>query len=422
MSQTCMRLLLLLLAVWLPGQVLAAEGRKPPTKVTEKLSQAVYEQMQTAQNAMEAEDLAGAEAALNTLLDRQDKLNDYERAQLHNFLAAVHYEQGRVEDTIADYVALLRIEGAPEQLRSNALFRLAQLFFVQESYARSVQLLDRWMQSVDSVRPEAYMLKAQALYQLERYAEAEAPILAALKEARERGQAFAEGWLSLLRAVYYEMGEYPKAIKVLDQMLQRWPKPAYYKQIAGMLGLIEQQKAQLSLMRAADSSQMLDSEFEVLNLARLYMAEDAPYPAISVLQEALAAGTVKASADNLQLLAQAMALARDSEGQIPVLARAASMAQDADLYIYLGQAQLSLYRWADAAESLQKALDIGGVDRRGSVYMQLGTAWFNQKRYSRASQAFKEATAFPEQAEAARQWVRYVGQEVARQKAMSGEG
>ncbi|MGB1557846.1 MAG: tetratricopeptide repeat protein [Oceanococcaceae bacterium] len=417
-----LRLLALLLALGLPLHGLAAEGRKPPTKVTEKLSQAVYEQMQAAQQAMEADDLDAAEAALQKLLDRVDKLNDYEQAQLHNFLAAVHYEQGRVEDTIADYVALLRIEAAPEQLRSNALFRLAQLFFVQEDYARSVQLLDRWMQSVDSVRPEAYMLKAQALYQLERYAEAEGPILQALKEARQRGQPFAEGWLSLLRAVYYELGDYPKAIKVLDQMLQRWPKPAYYKQIAGMLGLIEQQKAQLSLMRAANSSQMLDSEFELLNLARLYMAEDAPYPAIALLQEAMQSGALEESADNLQLLAQAMALARDSAGQIPVLARAASMARDADLYVYLGQAQLSLYRWADAADSLQKALDIGGLDRRGSVYMQLGTAWFNLKRYSRASQAFREATAFADQASAARQWVNYVNQEVARHKAMQGEG
>ena len=422
MSFPLLRLLALLLALCLPWHSLAAEGRKPPTKVTEKLSQAVYEQMQAAQQAMEADDLDAAEAALQKLLDRVDKLNDYEQAQLHNFLAAVHYEQGRVEDTIADYVALLRIEAAPEQLRSNALFRLAQLFFVQEDYARSVQLLDRWMQSVDSVRPEAYMLKAQALYQLERYAEAEGPILEALKEARHRGQAFAEGWLSLLRAVYYELGDYPKAIKVLDQMLQRWPKPAYYKQIAGMRGLIEQQKAQLSLMRAADSSQMLDSEFELLNLARLYMAEDAPYPAIALLQEAMQSGALEESADNLQLLAQAMALARDSAGQIPVLARAASMARDADLYVYLGQAQLSLYRWADAADSLQKALDIGGLDRRGSVYMQLGTAWFNLKRYSRASQAFKEATAFADQASAARQWVNYVNQEVARHKAMQGEG
>ena len=175
-------------------------------------------------------------------------------------------------------------------------------------------------------------------------------------------------------------------------------------------------------MRAADSSQMLDSEFELLNLARLYMAEDAPYPAIALLQEAMQSGALEESADNLQLLAQAMALARDSAGQIPVLARAASMARDADLYVYLGQAQLSLYRWADAADSLQKALDIGGLDRRGSVYMQLGTAWFNLKRYSRASQAFKEATAFADQASAARQWVNYVNQEVARHKAMQGEG
>ncbi len=411
-----------LVALQMTMSVSAAEGRKPPTKVTEKLSQATYEQMQIAQEAMDANDLSAAEAALQSLVERMDRLNDYEKAQLFNFLAAVHYEQGRVDDAIADYVELVKLSGAPETLRNNALFRLAQLFFVQENYPRAVQLLDQWMKTAESIRPEAYMLKAQALYQMEQYAEAEAPILSALREARSRGQPFAEGWLSLLRAIYYELGNYRSAIKVLDQMVQRWPKAAYYKQIAGMLGLIEQQKAQLALMRATQTSEMLDSEFELLNLARLYMAEDAPFPAIGLLQDAMQSGAVTESAENLQLLAQAMALAKDNEGQIPVLEKAAAMAKDADLYLYLGQAQMALYRWKDAAKSLQTALDIGGIDRRGSVYMQLGTAWFNQKRYARASQAFKEAAAYPDQAQSARQWVRYVDQEVQRQRAMAGKG
>lgn len=393
--------------------------RKPPTKVTEKLSPKVFEKIQLAQEAMEAKDLATAEALMNELGAEPDKLNDYEKSQMYNFLAAIHYEQGKTDQTIADYIAILRLEKVPEQIRNNSIFRLAQLYFVQEDYNKSIKALDKWMSlQTEGIRPEAYMLQAQAYYQLDRYAEAERPIISAIKEAKARGQNLRESWLGLLRAVYYELGEYKKATKVLAQMVSRWPKPNYYKQLSGMLGLMEQQKGQLYVMHAAYIAGMLENEFELLNMARLYMAEDAPFPAIEVIQNGLKNGQIEENAENLQLLAQAMSLAKDAEGQIPVLQKAAELSNDSKQYMYLGQAQIALYRWGDAAKSFERALKIGGLERPGSVYMQVGTAYYNQKRYSKALQAFKEARSYKDYKDQANQWVRFVNQEIQRTRAM----
>lgn len=414
-------LVLLLLSLSLGTSAVWAkdEGRKPPTKVTEKLSPKVYEKIEAAQVALEAKDLATAESLMLELKADFEKMNDYEKSQTWNFLAAIHYEQGKTEETIRDYIAIVKLEKVPEQLKNNALFRLAQLYFVQEDYARSVKLLERWMQTQsEGIRPEAYMLKAQAYYQMEQYAAAEEPILQAMREARKREQPLRESWLGLLRAVYYETEQYKKAVRVLAEMIQRWPKPNYYKQLSGMLGLMGQQKGQLYVMHAAYVAGMLENEFEILNMARLYMAEDAPYPAVEVIQQGMAAGTIEETAANLQLLAQAMALAKDSEGQIPVLEKAAALSQDSQQYVYLGQAQIALYRWKDAAESLTKALDIGNLDRPGSVYMQVGTAYYNLKKYSQALQAFKEAGAFADYATQAQQWQRFVQSEIQRARAM----
>lgn len=396
------------------------EGRrKPPTKVTEKLSAQVYAEIEKAQLALEAKNLAEAETIMNGLKARGDKLNDYEKAQMYNFLAAIHYEQNRLEDTIADYIAILKLDNPPEQIRTNSLFRLAQLYFVSEDYARAIRVLEEWEKQVESVRPEAYMLKAQAYYQLEDYAAAKGPVIEAMKEARRREQPLQENWLALLRAIYYEQGDYPNAVKVLGQMVQRWPKPSYYTQLAGMLGLMGQQKAQLYVMHAAHVAGMLVSEPELLNMARLYMAEDAPYPAAELIREGFEAGTIEENAQSLQLLAQALALAKDSEGQIPVLEKAAKLSGEARQYLYLGQAHIAQYQWAEAAEALQQALKIGDLDRPGSVYMQLGTAYYNQKRYSRALQAFKNAGAFEDYAQQSRQWVAFVEQEIQREKAIA---
>ncbi|ORE88212.1 PAS/PAC sensor protein [Oceanococcus atlanticus] len=410
-----------MLAALLGSPVLAKDddaGRKPPTRVTEKLSPKVYQKIEAAQQALEAKDLAGAAAIMDELNATADKLNDYEKSQMYNFYAAIHYEQGDIAATIADYIAILKLDNPPEQIRTNSLFRLAQLYFVQEDYSKAIRVLQEWQKNVDSVRPEAHMLLAQAYYQLEDYDAAKAPVIEAMKEARRRGQPLQENWLALLRAVYYELGDYKSAVKVLAQLIQRWPNPSYYKQLSGMLGLMGQQKGQLYVMHAAYTAGMLEGESELLNMARLYMAEDAPYPAIEIIKQGLDDGTIEDNAQNLQLLAQAMALAKDSEGQIPVLQRAAELSGEARQYLYLGQAQISQYLWADAASSLQKALDIGGLDRPGSVYMQLGTAQFNLKRYSRALQAFKEAAAYEDYAQQARQWVAFVNQEIQRERAI----
>ncbi|MGJ8670175.1 MAG: tetratricopeptide repeat protein [Oceanococcus sp.] len=397
------------------------KSRKPPTKVTEKISPKVYKVMEQAQLAMEAKDLTEAESLINLIQAKPDKLNDYEKAQMFNFLAAIHYEQGQTDKTIQDYIGILKLENPPEQLRNNSLFRLAQLYFVQEDYARSVKLLDKWMSlQSEGIRPEAYMLKAQAYYQLDQYQEAKAPIISAMKEARRRDQPLSESWLGLLRAVYYELGDYKGASKVLGEMIARWPKPSYYKQLSGMLGLLKSQRGQLYVMHGAAAAGMLEKEFEILNMARLYMAEDAPFAAIELLQQNIASGVVEENAQNLQLLAQAMSLAKDAEGQIPVLSKAANLAGESKLYVYLGQAQIALYQWEDAAKSLQTALKIGDVERPGSLHMQIGTAYYNLKRYSKALQAFKEAGAYEKQAKSSRQWVTFVQHEIKRSRAMRG--
>ena len=69
------RVLALTLLLCVIGSAQAASGKKPPTKVTEKLSQATYEQMSTAQEAMDAGDFAAAEAGLQPLVDRLEDLN-----------------------------------------------------------------------------------------------------------------------------------------------------------------------------------------------------------------------------------------------------------------------------------------------------------------------------------------------------------
>lgn len=398
------------------------ERRKPPTQKTEKLSRDVYEKLAEAQTALEEKNNAGAQAILDALLTKGDALNDYEKAQIYSFYASLHYEAGDLDATIEDYKKIIRLEKVPKQLKDNALFRLAQLFFVQEKYAASIKVLDAWMKKQESVLPDAYILKAQAYFQIENYEGAKEAALAALKEASKRKQKPKENWLALLRAVYYELEDYKSAAKLLEMLIAHYPKPSYYKQLAGMYGLMDQQQKQLQVMHAAYVAGMLESEGEILNMARLYMAEDAPAPAIAVLESAFEKGLVdKEDPENLQLLAQGMSLAQDHESQIPVLTQLAELSGEATHYLYLGQAQIALSRWADAAKSLRSALKQGkDLKDRGNVQIQLGMALFNAGKLREARRVFIDASADAKVGQKASNWVKYVDSEMLRKSAIQG--
>lgn len=395
--------------------------RKPPTQKTEKISPQVFLKLDESQKALEVKDFELALSKLDELKATADKLNDYEKAQMYNFYAAIHYEKGDLDATIEDYKQVLKLEKIPDQLRSNALFRLAQLYFVKEVYKSAIKILDVWMASVESVSPDAHILKAQAHYQLDDYEATKKSALDALREASKRKQKPKENWLALLRAAYYELGDFASAAKLLKILIKEYPKPNYYKQLSGMYGLMDQQKQQLYVMHAAYVNGMLDSEAEILNMARLYMAEDASAPAIAVLQDAMEKGSVDPEKpDNLQLLGQAMALAQEYEAQIPVLDKLAKATGESKHYLYLGQAQIALNRWSDAADSLRKALTGKELDDKGNIQIQLGMALFNAGSLTQARRIFIDASLDEEVGDKASNWVKYVDSELQRKQAMQG--
>src|SRR5581483_10538607 len=103
---------------------------KPQTKITQTLSPATYKQMELAQKAFEAKDYKGAEADLDVLRAKEGKLNDYEKATLWNLYAAVYRSEDDNKRAIQAYAQVLKQNNLPEGLRDNALFALAQTFFL----------------------------------------------------------------------------------------------------------------------------------------------------------------------------------------------------------------------------------------------------------------------------------------------------
>jgi len=405
------------------GAVGTAQGAddkkpKPATKVTQTLSQATYKQMEVAQKAFDAKNYKAAEAALDVLKAKIDKLNDYERATLWVQYAAIYRTTDDNKRAIEAYSNVLKQSNLPDGLRDNALFALAQTYFLIEDYPKSIKIMDRWFSVVSDVQPDAYILYAQAYYQQQKYAQAKGPILKALSIAKERKQEPKENWLGLLRAVFFELKDYKSAIRVMEILVTTYPKETYFVQLAGLYGLEGNQHRQAVVMHAAYKGGYLTNAADLLNLARLYLAEEAPQRAVDLITAKMKDKSVPLNAENLQLLAQALAIAKEVDRSIPVLTKLASLTGESKHYNYLGQAYTQTGDWTKAAEAYRAALNGKNVSNPDSLSMQLGTALYNNGKLVEAKQAFATASQSQAQADAAANWVKFINSELERNAAL----
>lgn len=410
------------LALLLAGMAGAADQKgkpeKPQTKLTQTISPATYKQMELAQKAFEAKDYKGAEADLDVLKAKVDKLNDYEKATLWNLYAAVFRSQEDNKRAVEAYIQVLKQDNLPEGLRDNALFSLAQTYFLMEDYKKSIAVMNKWFAVVQDVQPDAYILLAQAYYQLQDYNGAKQPIITALKIAKQRNLPFKENWLGLLRAVFYETKDYPNAIKTMEILVANYPKDTYFLQLSGLYGLQGDQKTQADLMHVAYLGGYVTRSSDILNVARLYMAQGAPQRAVDLIKSRLKDKALEINVDNLQLLAQGLAMARDVDESIPVLSKLASMSGESKHYNFLGQAYSQQGEWAKAAEAFSSALSAKNVSNPPSLQVSLGTAYYNAGKLQAAKQAFNAASSSPAEHDTASNWVKFIDTEIQRNEAL----
>lgn len=398
----------------MPGPLAAERPQKPKTVVTQSLSQKVYKQMEVAQKAFEAKDFKAAESALNAIKAGYDKLNDFEKATLWNLYAAVYRNENDNKRAIDAYFNLLKQNNLPDGLRNDALFSLAQTYFLDNAYEDAIKVLKKWIAVVQEPQPDAYILEAQAYYQLNQYEKAKAPILEALRIAKKNGQPFKESWLALLRAAYFETKDYKDATTILEVLAGDYPKPSYLIQLSGMRGLMGDQSQQANIMNLAYLNGMIESAPDLLNMARLYMAQGAPQRAVDLLLAKMRDKVLAINSETLQLLAQAQTLAHDTEQSVPVLSKLAELTGESRDYVFLGQAYTELGQWDHAADAYQTALHAKDLSNPAGIQMQLGTAYYNANKLQLARAAFAGASDSPAEGAAASNWVKFIDTELQR--------
>ncbi|CAI8160629.1 MAG: Uncharacterised protein [Pseudidiomarina mangrovi] len=403
--------LLMVLAVCIlaifPAELYGQERKRTPA-----LREQVYSQLARAQQLADGGDVKGGLAVLANVEGKLSSMNSYERAMLWNFYGFMYYGQDDINTAITYFSKVVQEDPIPDALLQGTLFSLAQLALGQERYQDSLNYLEQWQQAVGGEpQVKALVLRAQVLYQLKRYDDALAPIVAAIEASEQAGQRPEENWYVLARAIYFELDQIDQVAAVLVQMIKHYNKAEYWVQLAGVYAQLGQDKKQLAVLEAAHVQGYLTKGQDILNLAQAYFVNDIPYKAGVTLEQALAEKKVDANLRNLKLLAQSWVAARETDKAVAALAQAASLSDDGELDAQRAQVLLNAERNSEAMQAAQQALDKGGLKQPGNMHLVIGMAALNQGDFNVALQAFAAAKQFDDVRRTASQWERYASSE-----------
>jgi len=278
------------------------------TAVNDKEAKALNEGLAAANSG----DTATAQKDLQPIADNDS--NAFAKAMALRGLAQLRYNSGDTKGAIALQKQAVDLNSLPNNDYFPSLFVLAQMYIADEDYAAALAALDQWMQQSGQQSADAYALKGNALYRLEKYPEA----VDAIQKAKGMTNEPKESWDQILMASYFAMDKYDEAGKLAEAALAKDPNNA--KLLMNVVQIYtnahEYDKALPLLERARTNGQITD-ETTYVNMAKLYynIAVEGKDPktnalkATQVIEEGLSKNVVKPTSDNYKLLGDAYRLA-----------------------------------------------------------------------------------------------------------------
>lgn len=349
------------------------------------------------------------------LLDklRLPRLNPQERAYVYRLRGYLNYAAGNYDATIESFQAVLDEEIMAPDVDNRIRFNIAQLYATLQQWENVLTAFEQWFRYTEEPVPLAYYLLGISNFQL-------GDVPAAIEnteKAIDLAPEPQEGWLQLLAALYVQQEDYPNATPVLEELVRRFPKKAYWGQLSLIYGARDDYRHSLAVQQVAYLQGLLTEDKELRRLARSYLYHDLPYPAATVLERHIESGDIAQEASAFELLANSWIAAREYDRSLPALQKAAELSDDGKLLVRLGQVHLQREEWSEAAERLRQAIERGGLDKLGSAHLLLGIAYYNADRVASAQSAFFRARKHEAARAEAERWLGHIENETASETA-----
>ena len=389
------------------------KSEQQKTKQAQAVSKEVYDKITKAQDAVDAKDYQGALKMLNQLYN-PDKLTEYEQANVLNYIGFVYYNMDDIANAIRTYDRMIAIPSLEETMAKQVTYTLAQLYTMEEQYSKALTTLDKWFLLETNPAPEPFILKAQNLYQIQRYRDMIVPIENAMRVAKERDKPAKEDWYVLLNFAYFQQENYTKVRDIQKILLVTWPKKRYWFSLAGAFTELGEDENLINAYAAANDQRMLEKESELVTMAQLFLQREVPYKAATLLEAEMETGRVSKTAKNYRLLSQAWQLSMEDKKAIPALQEAARLSEDGELDVRLGNAYLNIGEYEDCSKSVRTGIRKGGLKSPDNAQISLGMCLYNLREYRNAIKAFEQAAKTPRSRRVSGQWINVINADIKR--------
>ncbi len=255
------------------------------TSSTRVVGEFVYNEIQAAQKLVESKNYESAQKRLQRLLDTAD-MNEFERANVLNYLGFVHYNQKQNVMAVGAYARLLRIPTLDFSMKKTATYTLAQLQTIEENYESALGFLDIWLLMEVNPEPAAYILKGQILYNLARHEDMADAIETALFLAAKNNKPVKEDWYNLLNYAYFKQGKYAKVAEIKQVLNRKWPSELHFISLAG--AHVELRDYPSALTALIEANRRWPSEKSIRGIAATYLKLEDHENALATYGELLA--------------------------------------------------------------------------------------------------------------------------------------
>jgi tetratricopeptide (TPR) repeat protein len=372
-----------------------------------------------AQEALQAGDFVVAREVLDGF--NMGRLNPYEAALVWRMRAYADASEEKYEDAVESYEQCLAQDALPKAAQQGTRFDVAQIYMMLERWDDAIRMFEVWFEATESPSPLAYYMMAAAYYQAGKEEEAIEPA----RQAVELSDEPREPWLQLLLALYLDRKRYQESLPLVQQLVTRYPKKAYWIQLAAVYYALEEDENSLAVQQLAYKQGLLTNNLELRRLAQMYLFHDLPYRAARVLEQGLTEEHIESDRDAWQLLGNSWLSAREYDRALDPMARAASLAEDGELYLRLGQIHIQREEWNEATAAVRKALEKGldeGPNTPCHGHLLIGVARYHQDNLGGARSSFVRALNCEKTQEMADRWIQYVEREIEQQEDLFEEG
>ena len=360
----------------------AEEREEPPASMSESF----YRRLSRTHELLDEDNLTEALDLMDRI--RTDRLSDYEAAQLYQTYGFVYSQMEREGEAFDAFEKCLELDALPTMVQQGIVYSVAGYYSGEERFAESNDTLMRWFRYEAEPRSEAYILMGANFAQQQMMREA----LPYVTRANELAETPNESWRNLQLAIHVELREMPEAIELLKENIGIWPdRLRFYQVLSGLYMETDNDEGALSALTIPWHRGMLEAESDILSLTRLNLYLENPARAGEVLSQAMERGQVEENFDNLRLLLNSWTMAREMDRAVDAIDKLAELADDGEFFHRKAMLLNETGDWDGVVNSCARALEKGGLENPGEVWILQGVALAELRRFDEAIEAFESA-------------------------------